>query len=56
MYDCFVSAGVAEWLGSGLQLKNVSRNPLMLVRIQPPAPNYTLVKCEHGDMEVMCRW
>ena len=38
-------AGVAEWLGSGPQLKTVSGNPLMWVRIPPPAPSYLVVEC-----------
>ena len=54
---CRKVAGVAEWLGSGLQLKSVCRNPLMLVRIRPPAPDYflvgSLVWCWH---EVIRRW
>jgi hypothetical protein len=41
----FVCAGVAEWLGSGLQLNCVGGDPLMLVRIRPPAPDYCLVVC-----------
>ena len=39
---------MAEWLGSGLQLKTVSRNPLMSVRIRPPAPNFPVVECKFG--------
>lgn len=38
-------AGVAEWLGGGLQLKSVGGNPHKLVQIRPPAPNYVLVVC-----------
>ena len=33
-------AGVAEWLGSGLQIEDVGGDPCMLVRIRSPAPSY----------------
>ena len=51
------SAGVAEWLGSGLQLECVGGDPLMLVRIRPPAPNCLVVECGFGvGVEVMWKW
>jgi hypothetical protein len=31
---------VAEWLGNGLQIKEIGGNPFMLVRIRSPAPSY----------------
>ena len=43
------SAGVAEWLGGGLQIMNSSGNPYMLVRIRSPAPNIFVV-CLRGDL------
>lgn len=49
-----VRAGVADWLGNGLQLETVSGNPFRLVRIRPPAPIRLVVECGFGvGVEVM---